>query len=301
MWDTTHTHTLTGCPVFGRNQTARIVLSLPSVSATCGFHFQVFFFEGCCVLGFPGIRCSGEPPPAAVCAHTQSSAPSLPSSNTTSLICKCPPRLHTCSLNNPPDHVTADHLTCLVYFRNIYLSSFSANSPLCFPVTGTRIIYDRKFLLDCRNSPLARTPPCCLPQIPGVTVPATHPVGKLQDLKEEAEEEEKETAGNAPLRARFSAGLTSWWSREREKSSRDGACTVDPRTCPRSTVSTAFAAALMAGWTEAPLVLAEALNPALFLLFQTRASLRWTSELLCYLLWRVETPPRSFATRIHFT
>ncbi|XP_027865299.1 eukaryotic translation initiation factor 4E-binding protein 3-like isoform X2 [Xiphophorus couchianus] len=60
--------------------------------------------------------------------------------------------------------------------------------------TGTRIIYDRKFLLDCRNSPLARTPPCCLPQIPGVTVPATHAhhTGKLQDLKEEAEEEEKD-------------------------------------------------------------------------------------------------------------
>ncbi|KAG8004198.1 Eukaryotic translation initiation factor 4E-binding protein 3-like, partial [Nibea albiflora] len=59
---------------------------------------------------------------------------------------------------------------------------------------GTRIIYDRKFLLDCRNSPLARTPPCCLPQIPGVTVPATHSMGKLQDLKEEAEEEEKDIA-----------------------------------------------------------------------------------------------------------
>lgn len=38
---------------------------------------------------------------------------------------------------------------------------------------GTRIIYDRKFLLDCRSSPLARTPPCCLPDIPGVTSPAT--------------------------------------------------------------------------------------------------------------------------------
>lgn len=54
---------------------------------------------------------------------------------------------------------------------------------------GTRIIYDRKFLLDCRNSPIAKTPPCCLPQIPGVTVPANHPCGKLQDLKEELEEE----------------------------------------------------------------------------------------------------------------
>ncbi|XP_053505185.1 eukaryotic translation initiation factor 4E-binding protein 1 [Ictalurus furcatus] len=44
---------------------------------------------------------------------------------------------------------------------------------------GTRIIYDRKFLLDCRSSPLAHTPPSCLPDIPGVTSPPknnkTHP------------------------------------------------------------------------------------------------------------------------------
>uniref|UniRef100_A0A7N9AV05 Eukaryotic translation initiation factor 4E-binding protein 1-like n=1 Tax=Mastacembelus armatus TaxID=205130 RepID=A0A7N9AV05_9TELE len=33
---------------------------------------------------------------------------------------------------------------------------------------GTRIIYDRKFLLQCRTSPLTRTPPN-LPDIPGVT------------------------------------------------------------------------------------------------------------------------------------
>ncbi|KAM9326219.1 eukaryotic translation initiation factor 4E-binding protein 2 [Gastrophryne carolinensis] len=38
---------------------------------------------------------------------------------------------------------------------------------------GTRIIYDRKFLLDCRNSPLAQTPPHRLPAIPGVTSPNT--------------------------------------------------------------------------------------------------------------------------------
>ncbi|CAB1318603.1 unnamed protein product [Coregonus sp. 'balchen'] len=35
---------------------------------------------------------------------------------------------------------------------------------------GTRIIYNRKFLLECRTSPLVRTPPC-LPDIPGVTNP----------------------------------------------------------------------------------------------------------------------------------
>uniref|UniRef100_V9LE54 Eukaryotic translation initiation factor 4E-binding protein 2 n=1 Tax=Callorhinchus milii TaxID=7868 RepID=V9LE54_CALMI len=36
---------------------------------------------------------------------------------------------------------------------------------------GTRIIYDRKFLMECRNSPVARTPPRDLPKIPGVTSP----------------------------------------------------------------------------------------------------------------------------------
>lgn len=65
-----------------------------------------------------------------------------------------------------------------------------------FVSTGTRIIYDRKFLLECRNSPIARTPPCCLPQIPGVTVPSNHPLGKLEELKEELEEE-KDAAGKA--------------------------------------------------------------------------------------------------------
>ncbi|XP_066534430.1 eukaryotic translation initiation factor 4E-binding protein 2 [Hoplias malabaricus] len=34
---------------------------------------------------------------------------------------------------------------------------------------GTRIIYDRKFLLDRRHSPIAQTPPKHLPVIPGVT------------------------------------------------------------------------------------------------------------------------------------
>ncbi|XP_076836420.1 eukaryotic translation initiation factor 4E-binding protein 1 [Brachyhypopomus gauderio] len=45
---------------------------------------------------------------------------------------------------------------------------------------GTRIIYDRKFLLDCRRSPLAHTPPCCLPDIPGVTSPPTANKDKMR-------------------------------------------------------------------------------------------------------------------------
>uniref|UniRef100_A0A1W7RAK1 Eukaryotic translation initiation factor 4E binding protein n=1 Tax=Hadrurus spadix TaxID=141984 RepID=A0A1W7RAK1_9SCOR len=36
---------------------------------------------------------------------------------------------------------------------------------------GTRIVYDRAFLMQLRNSPVARTPPKNLPNIPGVTIP----------------------------------------------------------------------------------------------------------------------------------
>ena len=39
------------------------------------------------------------------------------------------------------------------------------------PLAGTRIIYDRKFLMECRNSPVTKTPPRDLPTIPGVTSP----------------------------------------------------------------------------------------------------------------------------------
>jgi hypothetical protein len=34
---------------------------------------------------------------------------------------------------------------------------------------GTKIIYERAFLMEMRNSPLARTPPNNMPKIPGVT------------------------------------------------------------------------------------------------------------------------------------
>ncbi|XP_062436191.1 eukaryotic translation initiation factor 4E-binding protein 2 [Rhea pennata] len=50
---------------------------------------------------------------------------------------------------------------------------------------GTRIIYDRKFLLDRRNSPMAQTPPCHLPNIPGVTSPgsaAEEPKAEVNNL-----------------------------------------------------------------------------------------------------------------------
>ena len=38
-------------------------------------------------------------------------------------------------------------------------------------ISGTRIIYERTFLMQCRNSPLAKSPPANLPKIPGVTSP----------------------------------------------------------------------------------------------------------------------------------
>ncbi|NXG55801.1 4EBP1 protein, partial [Hemiprocne comata] len=50
-------------------------------------------------------------------------------------------------------------------------------SVLVSPPSGTRIIYDRKFLMECRNSPVAKTPPSDLPDIPGVTSP------QLEELK----------------------------------------------------------------------------------------------------------------------
>ncbi|NWV69880.1 4EBP3 protein, partial [Malurus elegans] len=60
-------------------------------------------------------------------------------------------------------------------------------SPL---LAGTRIICDRKFLLECKNSPAARTPPCCLPQTPGVTSLAQSSLVKLEELKERNESKE---------------------------------------------------------------------------------------------------------------
>jgi len=37
--------------------------------------------------------------------------------------------------------------------------------------SGTRIFYQRDFLMQCKNSPLAKTPPANMANIPGVTSP----------------------------------------------------------------------------------------------------------------------------------
>ena len=59
----------------------------------------------------------------------------------------------------------------LIIIRRIICESSSIS---CFILKiGTRIVYERNFLMQMRQSPLAKTPPANLPVIPGVTVPAS--------------------------------------------------------------------------------------------------------------------------------
>ncbi|XP_063445742.1 eukaryotic translation initiation factor 4E-binding protein 1-like isoform X1 [Mytilus trossulus] len=43
---------------------------------------------------------------------------------------------------------------------------------------GTKIFYERNFLMQCRNSPLTRSPPPNMAKIPGVTCPGEVDVPK---------------------------------------------------------------------------------------------------------------------------
>ncbi|KFV65918.1 Eukaryotic translation initiation factor 4E-binding protein 2, partial [Dryobates pubescens] len=61
---------------------------------------------------------------------------------------------------------------------------------------GTRIIYDRKFLLDRRNSPMAQTPPCHLPDIPGVTSPGSAGEEPKADTNSSNHQEGKPSMGD---------------------------------------------------------------------------------------------------------
>jgi hypothetical protein len=56
---------------------------------------------------------------------------------------------------------------------------------------GTRLIYDREFLMHCRDSPLTKTPPANLPHIPGVTEPANN-IAHRENVELIEENEEKE-------------------------------------------------------------------------------------------------------------
>ena len=57
---------------------------------------------------------------------------------------------------------------------------------------GTRIIYDRQFLMRCKQSPLAKSPPPNMAVIPGVTSPGVENVAPQENGHEPA------TAGTAP-------------------------------------------------------------------------------------------------------
>lgn len=72
------------------------------------------------------------------------------------------------------------------------------HSPPVLP-PGTRIIYDRKFLLDRRNSPMAKTPPCHLPNIPGVTSPGEAGEEPKVDTNNLNHQESKPSMGKGPL------------------------------------------------------------------------------------------------------
>jgi translation initiation factor 4E binding protein 1 len=61
---------------------------------------------------------------------------------------------------------------------------------------GTRIVYDRAFLMQCRNSPLAKSPPN-LPKIPGVTCPVEESAKGGKKQKEPKVVHEKKPASVA--------------------------------------------------------------------------------------------------------
>uniref|UniRef100_A0ACB8EXM3 Eukaryotic translation initiation factor 4E-binding protein 1 n=1 Tax=Sphaerodactylus townsendi TaxID=933632 RepID=A0ACB8EXM3_9SAUR len=67
-------------------------------------------------------------------------------------------------------------------------SSGSQKCPIGNLAAGTRIIYDRNFLMECRNSPVAKTPPCHLPDIPGVTSPSGKELGSVTSHAHNEEE-----------------------------------------------------------------------------------------------------------------
>lgn len=134
------------------------------------------------------------------------------------------------------------------------------DSPLL--LAGTRIIYDRKFLLECKNSPVARTPPCCLPQIPGVTSLAQSSLVKLEELKERNESEEampgEQPRQAAPcLHAAWGMGLPPGCKGK-------GRSRLSPS-------SSSFAC-----FSQGSPILTLALYPSIPL--QIKTSLRWTSE-----------------------
>uniref|UniRef100_A0A673WTX9 Eukaryotic translation initiation factor 4E binding protein 3 n=1 Tax=Salmo trutta TaxID=8032 RepID=A0A673WTX9_SALTR len=52
---------------------------------------------------------------------------------------------------------------------------------------GGNELYDNRYMFSCRSVGIYQShapPPCCLPHIPGDTVLALHPLGKLREMDE---------------------------------------------------------------------------------------------------------------------
>eukprot|EP00061_Rhincodon_typus_P013036 g39155.t1 len=92
----------------------------------------------------------------------------LPSIDSIYMACYCG---KTANIIKDPLHPGSDLLQAFPSDRSSNLSHKGKHALNIYPVKSsrTRIIYDRKFLMECRNSPVARTPPRDLPNIPGVT------------------------------------------------------------------------------------------------------------------------------------
>eukprot|EP00736_Rhodelphis_marinus_P002400 Rmarinus@m.25681 len=63
-----------------------------------------------------------------------------------------------------------------------FLPTPGGNHFLATTPGGTRIVYDRKQMMQLRNSPFSKTPPV-LPEVPGLTVPEE----PIQNINERAE------------------------------------------------------------------------------------------------------------------
>ncbi|XP_061192012.1 eukaryotic translation initiation factor 4E-binding protein 1-like [Saccostrea echinata] len=61
---------------------------------------------------------------------------------------------------------------------------------------GTKIFYDRSFLLKCRNSPLTKSPPPNMAKIPGVTAPASENIPKENGTDVVHDENQKKKEGH---------------------------------------------------------------------------------------------------------
>lgn len=57
---------------------------------------------------------------------------------------------------------------------------------------GTKIVYERAFLVNMRNSPLSRTPPANMPNIPGVTTDFAKKDQKIENHVDQQNNQEEQ-------------------------------------------------------------------------------------------------------------